>query len=188
MARLIVQELMSVDGYVADESGSVEFFDAASDFDEVDHDNLAMVAQVGTLLLGRKTYQQFVRYWPTADAEIMADAVNALPKVVFSSTLHRAPWGDGEADVVSGPAEAHVAALTSGRAGDLLVWGSISLAQSLLRAGLVDELQLRVLPIVLGGGRSLTGDLDTRTLELLEAKPYRSGIVSLRYGVGTTTG
>jgi dihydrofolate reductase len=65
-----------------------------------------------------------------------------------------------------------------------MVWGTISLAQSLLIAGLVDEIQLRVIPTMLGHGRTLLAeDTGRQDLTLLEAKPYASGIVSLSYAV-----
>jgi dihydrofolate reductase len=65
-----------------------------------------------------------------------------------------------------------------------MVWGSISLAQSLLQAGLVDEIQLRVIPTMVGHGRTLLAeDTGRQDLTLLEAKPYASGIVSLSYAV-----
>jgi dihydrofolate reductase len=67
---------------------------------------------------------------------------------------------------------------------DLMVWGTISLAQSLLIAGLVDEIQLRVIPTMVGHGRTLLAeDTGRQDLTLLEAKPYASGIVSLSYAV-----
>jgi hypothetical protein len=64
-----------------------------SDYSEVDQDNLSILDQVDTILLGSRTYRMFVEYWPTAEDELMADVVNSTPKIVFSSTLDRAPWG-----------------------------------------------------------------------------------------------
>jgi hypothetical protein len=89
--RVIVQELVSVDGFVAGPSGELEFFEAVSDYSEVDQDNLSILDQVDTILLGTTTYRMFVEYWPTAADELMADVVNSTPKIVFSSTLDRAP-------------------------------------------------------------------------------------------------
>lgn len=183
--RVIVQELVSVDGFVAGPSGGLEFFDAVTDYSEVDEDNLSVLGEVDIILLGRETYRLFVEYWPTAEGEPVADAVNSTPKIVFSSTLDSAPWGRWEpAQVRNGSAVDHVHQLRREPGRDVMVWGSISLVQSLLEAGMVDEIQLRVVPIVLGRGRSLiTEDIGKRDLVLLEAKPYASGIVSLRYAV-----
>lgn len=193
MRKVIVQELMSVDGFVADTDGGLDFFEAAPDFGEVDRDNLAMMQEADTVLLGRTTYGLFVDFWPTAEGEPVAEMVNTTPKVVFSSTLGRAPWGRWEpARVVRGDAAGHVRDLKSQPGQNMIVWGSISLAQSLLRAGLVDEVWLTVLPTLLGTGRSFGAEgIGGRAgvsgsggaLTLREAKPYGSGIVSLRYAV-----
>ena len=183
MRKLIVQELVSADGFVSDAEGGLDFFDAVSDYGEVDRDNREQITTIDTILLGADTYRMFVEYWPTAEAEPMSNAVNSVRKLVFSSTLESAPWGEWEpAHVVSGGAVEHVSALRRESGGDIMVWGSISLAQSLLRAGLVDELQLRVVPVLIGAGRGLTtADGGIHDLRLEEAKPYASGIVSLRY-------
>lgn len=183
MRKVIVQELISADGFVADTSGGLDFFGAVDDYEEVDQDNIAMLESVDTILLGAVTYRMFVSYWPTAERERMSESVNTVRKLVFSSSLDSAPWGRWRsAEVVGGDAAEYVSALRREPGGDIVVWGSISLAQSLLGAGLVDELQLRVVPVVIGAGRTLTSTASgTHKLRLAEAKPYASGIVSLRY-------
>lgn len=177
---------MSVDGFVADPAGGLDFFDAVPDFSEADQENLSIMEPVDTLLLGAKTYQLFAEYWPTAENEPVADAVNSASKIVFSSTLDSAPWGRFDsAEVLSGSAVDHVHRLRQEPGGDVMVWGSISLVQSLLAAGLVDELQLRVLPVVLSRGRRLiSADSGEQQMALLQATSFASGIVSLRYAVG----
>ncbi|WUI00306.1 dihydrofolate reductase family protein [Spirillospora sp. NBC_00431] len=182
MRRLIVQELVTVDGFVAGPDGELDFFDSVSDYSHVDRDNLQLLEDVDTVLLGAATYRMFVQYWPTAD-ETVATAVNTMPKLVFSSTLEEAPWGDwAPARVVKGDAAAKVADLKRQPGKDILVWGSLSLAGSLARAGLLDELQLRVVPVAIGDGRRLfPDDLGRRDLDLVEASPYPSGIISARY-------
>ncbi|MQA81033.1 MAG: reductase [Streptosporangiales bacterium] len=188
--RVIVQELVTVDGFVAGDDGGLDFFEGASDYAEVDADNIAILREVDTILLGRTTYEMFVEYWPSADGEVVASAVNSIPKIVFSATLDKAPWGAWEpAQVLEGDAVDHVRRLREEPGGTLMVWGSITLARALLAAGLVDELQLRVVPITLGGGMSLLGaDVGRHDLTLVEAKPYRSGIASLRYGFAGAAG
>ncbi|WP_020670811.1 dihydrofolate reductase family protein [Amycolatopsis nigrescens] len=181
MRKVILQEIVSVDGFAAGPQGELGFFDAVDDYSEVDQDNLRILAEVDTIVLGAETYRLFVEYWPTADDEPVAKSVNAIPKLVFSSTMDSAPWGRWPAArVVRGPATDEIAALKRKPGGDIMVWGSISLAQTLLQAGLVDEIQLRVCPVLLGRGRRLFDDAPAG-LELIEAKPYRTGMVSLRY-------
>ncbi|TDD39741.1 reductase [Actinomadura sp. KC06] len=189
MRRLIVQELITVDGYVAGPDGELDFFDSVSDYSHVDRDNLQILEDVDTVLLGADTYRMFVQYWPTAD-EPVANTVNTMPKLVFSSTLNEAPWGTWQpAEVVKGDAAAKVADLKRQPGKDLMLWGSLSLARSLTRAGLLDELQLRVVPVAIGSGEKLfPDDLGRLDLELIEGKLYPSGIISTRYRPRRTPG
>ncbi|GGO72196.1 hypothetical protein GCM10012289_39680 [Nonomuraea cavernae] len=182
MRKLIIQELVTVDGYAAGPDGELDFFESVTDYSQVDQDNLQIMENVDTVLLGAATYRMFVEYWPTAD-ETVARSVNTMPKLVFSSTLDKAPWGDWEpARVVRGDAADKVAELKREPGGDIMLWGSLSLARSLIRAGLLDELQLRVIPVAVGAGQRLfPDDLGRLDLELIEAKPYSSGITSMRY-------
>ena len=102
MRKLNVQQLVTADGFVSDPGGSLEFFDAVSDYTEVDQANLAVLEHVDLILLGRRTYEMFVAFWPTAGSEVVAHAVNATPKVVFSTTTseahgvggHRRAWSE----------------------------------------------------------------------------------------------
>lgn len=184
MRKVIVQQLVSIDGFVADTSGGLEFFETVQDYSQVDQENVAILRNVDAILLGADTYRLFVEYWPTADDEVVAPAVNSIPKIVFSSTLDSAPWGRHEpARILDGDAVAEVRRLREEPGQGMMVWGSISLTQSLLKAGLVDEIQLRAVPVALGSGRTLFGDAGPRALSLLEARPFDSGIVSLRYAV-----
>ncbi|GAF51058.1 dihydrofolate reductase family protein [Rhodococcus wratislaviensis] len=186
--RVVVQELTSLDGFVAGRSGELDFFDAVPDYGEVDRYNLHLLADTDLVLLGRKTYQMFSDYWPTEQArgEVVAETVNSIPKLVFSSTLDSAPWGDREpAQLWPGDAVERVEQLRQEPGGDMIVWGSITLARALLAAERVDEIQLHVVPILLGHGRRLLDeDTGMHALTLLESKGYDSGVVTLRYRVG----
>jgi dihydrofolate reductase len=181
--KLIVQELVSVDGMAAGPNGELDFFDAVSDYSGPDTDNLTILDTVDTVLLGSVSYRMLSEYWPTAEGEIVAERVNSISKIVFSGSLAEAPWGRFEpATVVAGGAADEVRRLLAQPGGDIIVWGSLTLARSLLSAGLVDTLHLLVIPVVIGRGRPLLTE-GLGSLTLLEAKPYPSGIVSLRYAV-----
>lgn len=135
------------------------------------------------------TYRGFAEFWPTAttDTEIIADKLNATRKVVFSQSLERAPWGKwDEADVVSNSAVEEISKLKQQPGKDMVMLGSISLAQSLMKDRLIDEYQLRVCPVVLGKGRRLfPDDIATLDMKLLETKTYETGLVLLHYQSGT---
>jgi dihydrofolate reductase len=97
MKRLILEEWLSLDGFAVDKDGKLDFFPASETDKFSDRDQLEFLNTVDTILLGRKTYELFVDFWPTAttEKEIIADRLNTLPKLVFSNTLSEAPWGPG---------------------------------------------------------------------------------------------
>src|SRR5687767_11384048 len=115
MRKLIVQEFVSVDGLASGPGGSVDFIPAASAGDQrFGQRQVDFMDTVDAILLGTVTYKMFAGYWPNvasdADDTVFADKINALPKIVFSSTLERAPWGRfAEATIVRDPAEDAVA-------------------------------------------------------------------------------
>jgi dihydrofolate reductase len=183
---LIVQEFMSLDGRAAGPNGETDFIPAATDGDSGVADNqMRFLDTIDTIVLGRRTYEMFAGYWPTATGEIeeFANKLNATPKVVFSKTLDRAPWGSWEEAAVStaDPRE-EVRRLRERDGKDMVVWGSLTLVESLAEAKLVDEYQLWLLPVVLGAGRPFFDEsAGSMTMELLEAKTSDKGSTLLRY-------
>jgi dihydrofolate reductase len=183
MGRLIVEQIVSADGYAADADGGIGFFEAVDGLDATDHEQLAWLEGVEAILLGANTYRMFAGYWPVADpaVEPVAEPIARLPKHVVSNTLERAPWGDGEIEVLRGDAATSVADLKD-RFDAIVLWGSLQLTDALFEAGLVDELRLRVVPVLIGAGRSFTpASLGQRALELDHATTHPSGHVSLHY-------
>lgn len=114
----------------------------------------AMIAGTDGLLLGRRTYQEFAGFWPTADPrDPFTTVMNGTRKYVVSTTLTEATWENST--VVNGEVAAEVARLKRDR--QLGMWGSPTLVRWLLEQGLLDELHLLVHPIVIGEGRRLFG-------------------------------
>jgi dihydrofolate reductase len=189
MGQLIVQEFVTVDGLAAGPDGSVDFIPAATAGDPAVADNqMRFIDMIGTIVLGRTTYELFAGYWPdvTGDDKPFGDKLNAIPKIVFSKTLEHAPWGSWDEAAISrdDPRE-QIPRLREREDLDLVVWGSLTLVRSLAEAGLVDEYQLWLLPVVLGRGTPLFDDGgEPTTLQLREAKPSERGAVLLRYGLG----
>jgi dihydrofolate reductase len=186
MGKLIVEQILSVDGYAADADGGIGFFSNARQLNDADPEQLRMLSRVGAIVFGATTYRMFADYWPTpaAQAEPVAAPINALPKFVVSSTLQSAPWGDGRAvEILRGDGVEAVRALRKRIDGDLIVWGSLTLADALLRAGEVDVLRLRVVPVLIGSGRSFTpADLGERKLTLASVRSHADWLVVLEYG------
>ncbi len=192
MRKLILEEWVSVDGFAADKEGKLDFFPSSEANQFSDRDQLRFLESVDTILLGRKTYELFVDFWPTAttDTEIIADRLNALPKVVFSNTLSEAPWGKwSAARVVPGDAVAEIQRLKAAAGKHMVLWGSLSLAQQLIAADLIDEYHLQICPTVIGGGRPLFPDLSSYArLKCVNVRTYDTGVVFLHYEPQRETG
>ncbi|WP_022892886.1 dihydrofolate reductase family protein [Agromyces subbeticus] len=191
MGRLIIEQIVSIDGYAAELDGGIDFFDALvqpgenGEVDFNDTEQLDYVSRADAILFGATTYRMFADYWPGVDPEVerVAELIDRLPKFVISNTLTEAPWGDGEIGVLHGDGVEATAALKQ-RFDTVIVWGSLTLTDALLRAGLVDELHLRVVPVLLGAGRSFTpAELGDRSIELDRVTQRPGGVVSLRYVV-----
>lgn len=187
MRKLILVEWVSLDGHVTDKNGGMDFFTQTPPEQNVqsDKDQLTFLETIDTILLGRKTYELFADYWPkaTTDTEIIADKLNETKKLVFSNSLGSAPWGNWEeAEVVKGDAIHEIKRLKSLPGKNMIMWGSIALAQALIKENLIDEYHIQLCPVLTGGGRKLfTGEEDTKSLSLTDAKKYETGIVFLKY-------
>lgn len=193
MRKVIVQEFMSLDGVVQapggdDEDTSGGFRHGGWQMDYLDDASveriLAGIHAAGGFLLGRGTYEIFASYWPHTgrqEAAAFAEPLNSKPKWVASRTLSgELEWE--HATLLSGDAAEAVAELKAGDGGDLHVIGSPGLVRSLIAADLVDELQLVVYPLVLGGGkRILSDDGELRRLRLVEATPTSTGAIHVTY-------
>ena len=185
MRKLILEEWLSLDGYAEDKNGKLDFFPDPSLDKFSDADQLKFLDSVDTILLGRKTYELFVDYWPTAttDQEIIADRLNQLPKLVFSNSLREAPWGKWPpARVIRGDAIAEIRGLRSESGKNMVMWGSLTLAQQLISQNLIDEYHLQICPTVVGGGRTLFPALDRYVrLKRVATRMYESGVVFVSY-------
>lgn len=184
--KLVLYTLMSLDGEV---DHPARYFTPglepgqAPEFDSVMNDNESkIIGAQDAVLLGRHMYEEWSQYWPTADHQPFADFINGVKKYVVTSTPLSNGWDNSEA--VEGPIEDLVRDLKARPGGDIGIHGSIELAQSLLKAELVDELQLVVGPAFGFTGRRLFASADDiRRLELLSALPTPSGSVLLAYRV-----
>ena len=134
-------------------------------------------------LVGRKTYEKMVAFWPTQpDDNPMAAHLNRLPKYVASRSHPTLEWSG--AQLLDGDAPEAVRALKDSPGGTITILGSGVLVRSLLEAGLIDELHLFVHPLVIGSGKRLFGESpDMRPLRLLETRTTTTGVILTRYAV-----
>jgi dihydrofolate reductase len=183
MRKLVITQNITLDG-------SIEMLDDWFDPQLQDEDLLEEThrqdAQADALLVGRRTFEDFRSYWPhqTDDATGVTDYLNRVAKYVVSSSLTDPEWENST--VLTGDSVEQTSALKSQSGLDIVLTGSISLAHTLIGAGLVDEFRLFVYPAVQGRGRRLFPD-GTRIPELTLVEPpkaFRSGIVLTRYASG----
>jgi dihydrofolate reductase len=196
MGTLIVTEFVTLDGVAQapgapDEDREGNFTHGGWQAPLVGDEGDEVFEQAKTmdaLLLGRKTYDIWADYWPSAPEEIpFTRLLNEVPKYVASRT-RADPLGWPGSTVVGEPIAETVASL-KGRHDEVHVIGSLDLVQSLLGLGLVDRLELWVHPVLLGSGKKVFGDGTVPTvLRLIESATYPSGVVQLTYSpAGTPT-
>jgi dihydrofolate reductase len=185
MARLIYSAITSLDGYVADEAGS---FDWSMPDDEVHAFVNDRMRPVGTHLYGRRLYDVLVA-WETMDTadeprvvQDFAQLWRAADKVVYSRTLDSPSSARTRIERDFDPAA--VGLMKQAATADLVIGGP-ELAGQALRAGLVDEVDLFVSPVVVGGGTRALPDSLRLELDLLDLRRFGNGVVHLRYGAGS---
>jgi dihydrofolate reductase len=184
MRKLIVQQWVTVDNIAAEEDGGLSFV-SVEPFSETTNDAfkasvMGFIDSVDTMILGANTYEQAKGYWPNAQEQgEYGDKLNNLTKFVASSRLDDAPWGDFPAATVTRDPVTTIRELKEQSGKDLWLWGSMTLMHSMLDAGVVDEVQMRVCPVSRGKGTRVFED--RQDLKLVEATPFENGVVLLRY-------
>jgi len=187
MRKIITTTWISLDGKVAGPNGEMDWvgesYDKAMGLYESE-----FVRSADTLLLGRVTYQSFAGSWPyvpdnpnaSEEEKEYARQLTALEKIVFSRTLEKAEWNNSR--LVREVNADEIRQLKQGPGRNIIVYGSISLIQALTELGLIDEYQILVHPVVLGGGKPLFPESKNRVkLQLIETKTHPSGVVLLTY-------
>ncbi len=187
MRKIITTTWVSLDGFIAGPNGEMdwigEIYDEAMGTYEYN-----LVSSADTLLLGRVTYQSFAGSWPhvpdsptaSEGEKVYARKLNAMRKVVFSRTLENVEWNNSTLlrEIVLEDIER----MKQEPGRDIVIYGSASVIQELTNLELIDEYQVLVHPVILGGGKALFQDVKDRVkLQLVEARPHPSGVVLLTY-------
>jgi dihydrofolate reductase len=186
MGKIVVTEFITLDGVVEAPGGEfhpdgktawvVPHFTA-----ETGEFKLDELAKADALLLGRATYEQFAKAWPTAaDEQGFADRMNSLPKYVASSTLDEPlEWNS---TLIKGDLGEVVSGLKSEYERDILILGSAGLVHTLIPLGLIDEYRLMIFPVVLGSGKRLFREgIASLPLRLVHTSAFASGVVVHAY-------
>jgi dihydrofolate reductase len=176
--KLFWQMSVTLDGFM---EGPNHELDHTAGFPDPDFDRYAseMLRSIDGMILGRRTYELFAGYWPTAPGPD-ADRMNKLPKIVFSRTLEKVEWKNSR--LVKGKVAQEVGRLKGEPGKDLAVFGSADLAATLIHLGLIDEYRIFVTPVVQGSGTPMFKEADsTIPMTLLKATTWSSGTVALWY-------
>lgn len=178
MQRLTVFNHVSADGFFGDSRGDMRWAHKTRDDREWNEFVASNASGDGTLLFGRKTYDMMASYWPTPMAKqidpAIADRMNSGKKAVASKSLKEATWNNTQ--LLQGDLSESVNNLKQQPGSGIVILGSGSIVSQLTAAGLVDEIQLIVNPIVLGNGRTLFGGIAKPVdLKLIRSRSFANG-------------
>jgi dihydrofolate reductase len=184
MRRLTVFNNVSLDGYFVDANGGMAFAHKDSDDPEWNDFVSQNAGGGGALLFGRVTYDMMAGFWPTPHAKAampsVAEGMNRMPKYVVSRTMTEASWNN--TTVLEGDLVAAIRALKQGAGPDVVILGSGSIVAQLAPAKLIDEYQLIVKPVILGGGRTMFDGIPVPiTLKPTRTRTFANGSVLLCY-------
>jgi dihydrofolate reductase len=174
--KIVVYELLSLDGVAEDPDSFI------TDWDEAMDANLAAVISTqDAVILGRRSYTAWAQFWPSSQIEPFATFINGVTKYVATSTHLDRDWAN--ATVLDGELVEFVRDVKQQRGGDVGIHASISVAQALLTADVVDELRLVIAPRIAGHGRRLLDGLPSIQLELIQSEISPTGSLLVDYRV-----
>ena len=189
MRKIITSTWVTLDGFIAGPNEEMDWVMVDSEMGKYED---YLVSAADTLLLRRVTYQSFAGSWPhvpdnpavSPGEKEYARKLNAMRKIVFSKTLPTVEWNNSTLVKEVVPEEITQLKQEPGR--DMLIYGSASLVRTLTNYGLIDEYQLLVHPVILGGGKPLFQNiLERRKLKLVKTKSFPSGVIGLYYQPNT---
>jgi dihydrofolate reductase len=187
MRKIVLTEWVSLDGYTSGPNNDMSYVGESFDEDMGRYQG-EIVETADTLLLGRLTYESFAGSWPhvpdnpnaSEGEKWYARQLNAMRKIVFSTTLPSADWNNSELQRSIDPAFLQQLKDQDGK--DVLIYGSASIVQQLTNLKLIDEYQVLVHPVLLGGGKALFANIpDKHSLQLVNSRQLSSGVMVLTY-------
>lgn len=182
MRKLIVFNMVSLDGYFVDANGDMSW--AHKNDEEWNAFVAGNAKSGGELVFGRVTYDLMASYWPTPVAvqnnPVVAGQMNSLPKVVFSRTLAKASWSNTR--LVKDGLATEIRTMKKEPGKNMVIFGSGSIVSQLAQEGLIDEYQIVVNPIVLGKGRTMFDGVKAKiALKLTRTRTFGNGNIFLCY-------
>lgn len=178
MAKIVVFNMLSLDGFFAGVGGDISWHNVDGEFNEF---AIKQTREFGALLFGRVTYDLMYGYWPSEDAlkndPIVAGIMNNADKIVFSKSLKKAEWKNTK--VIKEIEKLEIETLKQQAEKDLAIFGSGTIVQKFTELGLVDEYRLMINPVVLGSGKPLFRK--HQKLQLMSSREFKNGNVLLNY-------
>jgi dihydrofolate reductase len=189
MKKLTVFNHVSIDGFFAGPKGEIDWFTVIKKDAKYDAYVNESSKAGATLVLGHTTYEMFKSYWPTPDAikadPGMAKVMNNSPKIVFSKKMKSVEEEPNWKNItLFHEIDKKEIMNLKGKSKSMTILGSGTIVQQFANLGLIDEYTLLVVPIVLGEGKSLFAEVKEMNLELVEARSFKNGIISLKYKAG----
>jgi dihydrofolate reductase len=176
MRKIVVYELLSLDGVAESPDSFIADWD-----DAMDANLAAVIAAQDAVILGRRSYTEWAQFWPTSQIQPFAAFINKVTKHVATSSPLDQDWAN--AAVIGGGLAEFARDLKQQPGGDIGVHASISVAQALLAAGVVDELRLVIAPRIAGRGRRLLDGLPSIQLETVRSEVSPAGYLLADYRV-----
>lgn len=180
---LFLHVIVSVDGYICDAAGALDFRFIDDEFERYLDD---LLESIGGMILGRVAFDQLASFWPNADSSVSAAQrrrMHELPKFVLTRGRLGAAWHNAQA--LEGDPALSIARLKQQAGPPLALFAGANAVQTVLRLGLFDELRLVINPILLGGGtRLFESGQSPRELRLMGTRQFGSGAVLLSYEAG----
>jgi dihydrofolate reductase len=182
--RLIAFEHISLDGYYADANNDMGWARPGMDDPEFHQFAQSNAQSGGELIFGRITYDLMAAFWPSAMAKqsdpLMAERINRASKTVFSRQMKKADWENTK--VIGGDIVAETRKMKNAPGAGMTILGSGTIVSQLAEAGLIDEFQLVVTPVILGSGKSLFAGVTRRPpLKLTKDRRFKNGKIVLSY-------
>lgn len=179
MAKIIVFNMVSLDGFFAGVDGDISWHNVDAEFNDFAIEQLQREA--GVILFGRTTYDLMASYWPSEQVikedPIVARLMNNTPKIVFSRSMGKADWNNTK--LMQEINADDIKKLNQEADKNIFIFGSGQIVQEFAKLGLVDEYRLMFNPVVLGQGKPLfNGRIK---FKLLKSKEFKNGNVLLFY-------
>ncbi len=180
MKKIIAFEWLSLDGFIGGPNGETDWFVWDQEIEKFAKE---YQSKIDTMLFGRITYEVMASYWPTTASStedpMITDFMNNTNKIVFSKTLEKVEWKNSTLSKEIIPGEIKKLKQEAGK--DIIIYGSGSIVSQLMKLGLIDEFQIMINPVVLGGGKPLFRKVEKSNLKLLTTRSFTGGSVLLNF-------